>query len=102
MCDLFVEPIVGEEPTCAISTRSPPTRRPKDLSTTPDLAQILSRVLSICSESFDVLPLAFHDLEIASRAANKMAHRVRKRHRPYFQKGDLCPCLSGLRVGDCK
>jgi hypothetical protein len=79
---------------------------PKDLSTTPDLAQILSQVLSICSESFDVFPLALDDLKIASRTANKMArkfaHRVRKRHRPYFQKRDLCPCLSGLRVGDCK
>jgi hypothetical protein len=79
---------------------------PKDLSTTPDLAQILSQVLSICSDSFDVLPLAFDDLHMASRAANKMArkfaHRVRRRHRPYFQKDDLCPCLSGFRVGDCR
>jgi len=79
---------------------------PKDLSTTPDLAQILSQVLSICSDSFDVLPLAFDDLHMASRVANKMArrfaHRVRKRYRPYFHKNDLCPCLSGLRVADCE
>jgi hypothetical protein len=79
---------------------------PKDLSTTPDLEQILSQVLAICSDSFDLLPPALDDLQTASRAANKMArtfaHRVRKRYRPYFRKDDLCPCLSGFRVSDCK
>jgi hypothetical protein len=79
---------------------------PKDLSTTPDLEQILSQVLAICSDTFDILPLALDELQTGSRVANKMArkfaHRVRKRYRPYFQSDDLCPCLSGLRVSDCK
>lgn len=79
---------------------------PKDLSDTPDLERILSQVLAICSGTLEILPLAFDDLRAASLAANKMAekfaHRVRKHYRPYFQKDDLCPCLSGLRVKECK
>jgi hypothetical protein len=79
---------------------------PKELSSTPDLERILSQVLTICSEAIRILPLAFDDLKtesyVANKLAKKFAHRVRKRYRSYFQKNDLCPCLSGLRIRDCK
>lgn len=79
---------------------------PKDLSTAPDLERILSRVLLICCDALRLLPQILDELETASRTANIMAksfaHRVRKLHRSYFQSRDLCPCLSGLRIRDCK
>ena len=78
----------------------------KDLSTVFDLERILSQVLTISCDAFRILPIALGDLQVASHAANKMAkrfaHRARKRYRAYFKNDDLCPCLSGLRVRDCR
>lgn len=79
---------------------------PKDVSTAPDLERIQSRVLLHCCEALRLLPQIHEDLETASRTANRMAknfaHIVRKKYRPFFKTDDLCPCLSGLRIGSCK
>ncbi|MGU3539668.1 hypothetical protein [Methylobacterium sp. A54F] len=79
---------------------------PKDLSTAPDLEHVMSGVLAVCCEMLRELPDAIDELQTTSWAANifamKYAHRIRKLYRHYFQKNDFCPCLSGLRVRDCK
>jgi hypothetical protein len=79
---------------------------PKDLSAAADLNVIMSKVLGICCEVMELLPAVIAELEAASLVANRMArkhgHRIRKRYRDYFQKNDLCPCLSGLKVRDCE
>jgi hypothetical protein len=78
---------------------------PKDLSAAVDLNVIMSKALSICCEVLELLPAVVAELEAASLAANgmarKYAHKVRKRYRDFFQKNDLCPCLSGLKVRAC-
>ena len=79
---------------------------PKDLSTAPDLEALMDQVLPVCGEALRLLPSLFGDLHTASLAANRMAkkaaHKMRKRYRSYFRNNDLCPCLSGRKVRDCR
>ncbi|MEJ1159542.1 hypothetical protein [Prosthecomicrobium sp. N25] len=79
---------------------------PKDISGAPDLSRILVKTLEICCDALRVYPLALTDLfvtcDAADKLAKKFAHRVRKYNRGCFKKNDLCPCLSGLRIRDCR
>ena len=79
---------------------------PKDLSTTIDLQAALAQVLEISCDAIRLFPELLENLEnaivIANAMARKSAHRIRKNYRELFGKGDLCPCLSGLKVRYCK
>jgi hypothetical protein len=79
---------------------------PADLSNAPDLDAVLTKVLAVCSEAIRALPTAIKELEAASadatRRAKKFAHMARKKNRSLFRSRDLCPCLSGLPVRDCR
>jgi hypothetical protein len=79
---------------------------PKDLTTNPDLDAILSKTLPICRDAVCLLPIVLGELQavslVAISQAKKFAHIVRKKYRTYFRNSDLCPCLSGLKVRDCK
>ncbi len=77
-----------------------------DFSGAKDLVDCLSKALEIVRSITDELPEIFSDLDAFGKevsALNKKSmHRVRKRQAHLFNRNDLCPCLSGLTVNNCK
>jgi hypothetical protein len=79
---------------------------PKSFCGSPDLQIIMQRMSEISIEIIELLPHSLRELEIAaSYLANitrKNQHQILLKYKRFFANGDLCPCLSGLSVRDCR
>jgi hypothetical protein len=107
--DLFGSSLKGEDYWDAYGTRHL-TRTigvgPKSFCGFPDLQLIMQRVSEISIEIIEFFPHSMRELEtVTSYVANitrKNQHHVLLKYRRFFANEDLCPCLSGLSVRDCR
>lgn len=77
-----------------------------DFSGAHDLINCLNKALTVSRSVVELLPGVHSELERYGKELillnQKSMHRVRKKQKHLFRGKDLCPCLSGRKVKDCR